>query len=157
MRSGDRDADDPEPEEPDGGEDEGEPAFTEVEEPSVARESDPFAELDAEATAAGAGPDDPDDAFEEMEVDDVEAEAVWETLAEDEEPGPAPDPEPPDEPVDRVVDKRQYCQRCPHFTEPPEVACGHEGTEIVEVVNSDEFRVRNCPMIGEQGPAFDTS
>lgn len=48
---------------------------------------------------------------------------------------------------ERVVDKRAYCQQCPHFSAPPDVACGHEGTTIVESVGFDEFRVRNCPMV----------
>ncbi|EMA66448.1 hypothetical protein C461_10423 [Halorubrum aidingense JCM 13560] len=63
---------------------------------------------------------------------------------------------------ERVVDKRAYCQQCPHFSAPPDVACGHEGTTIVEAVGFDEFRVRNCPMVTADDdaglgadPAFD--
>lgn len=63
---------------------------------------------------------------------------------------------------ERVVDKRAYCQQCPHFSAPPDVACGHEGTAIVEAVGFDEFRVRNCPMVTADDdaglgadPAFD--
>ena len=56
---------------------------------------------------------------------------------------------------ERVVDKRSYCQRCPHFSAPPETACSHEGTTIVESVDFSRFRVRNCPMIDAEDPAFD--
>ncbi|QHS17888.1 hypothetical protein GWK26_12430 [haloarchaeon 3A1-DGR] len=56
---------------------------------------------------------------------------------------------------DRIVDKREYCQRCPYSTDPPTLACTHDGTEIVEVVEMDRFRVRNCPMVSTDGPTFD--
>lgn len=102
-----------------------------------------------------------EDLFEEMEVGGLEAEAVWETVAESETEGAGPgsggpggaveevEPEGPAPDGEHVVDKREFCHRCTHFTEPPETACAHEGTEIVEVVDSDHFRVRNCPMVGE--------
>jgi len=51
-----------------------------------------------------------------------------------------------------VVDKRQYCQQCPYFSEPPEVACSHDGTTIVEVLMDGQFRVRGCPVVTDSGP-----
>ena len=51
-----------------------------------------------------------------------------------------------------VVDKRQYCQQCPFFSDPPTVACSHEGTEIVEVLTDGQFRLRGCPVVTESGP-----
>lgn len=56
---------------------------------------------------------------------------------------------------DHVVDKRSYCQQCPHFSSPPAVACSHEGTTIVESVDFSRFRVLNCPMVqrAETDPA----
>jgi hypothetical protein len=60
-----------------------------------------------------------------------------------------------DEYDDRIVEKREYCQRCPHSTDPPTLACTHDGTAIVEVVEMDRFRVRNCPMVSADGPTFD--
>jgi hypothetical protein len=132
---------------------------------------DPFAELDAgardsprefpdeELEAADGGVDAEADPFEEMEVEDLNEEDVWAALSEAEEPeveiGGAATPVETEEGVeDHIVDKREYCQRCPYFTEPPTVACSHEGTSIVEAVSTDEFRVRGCPMIGEEGPTF---
>jgi hypothetical protein len=50
---------------------------------------------------------------------------------------------------DHVVPTRSFCERCRYFSEPPEVDCSHEGTEIVELVDIDHFRVRNCPMVDE--------
>ncbi|SDM56351.1 hypothetical protein SAMN04487949_2094 [Halogranum gelatinilyticum] len=52
--------------------------------------------------------------------------------------------------ADETVSKRDYCQKCPHFSEPPEATCTHEGTEIVEVVTVEQFRVRNCPMVDDE-------
>jgi hypothetical protein len=50
---------------------------------------------------------------------------------------------------DHVVPKRKFCQQCQYFSDPPAVACGHEGTDIVEVTDTDHFRVRGCPMVEE--------
>jgi hypothetical protein len=98
-----------------------------------------------------------DDAFEQMDVGGPAEEDVWESLDADAETdafdGSASVPGEGD--AEHVVSKRTYCQQCPHFTSPPEVACTHEGTTIVEAVGFDEFRVRNCPMISEEDPTFD--
>ncbi|WP_096394970.1 hypothetical protein [Halorubrum trapanicum] len=135
---------------------------------------DPFAELDADSAPADEGP------FESMGSGDVGEEDVWEALdegtsigadatefddiAEGKGDGDAgkpgsgiggPTPGPGTTGDERVVDKRSYCQRCPHFAAPPETACTHEGTEIVESVDFSRFRVRNCPMVDTEDPTFD--
>ncbi|MGZ0746736.1 hypothetical protein [Haloparvum sp. AD34] len=132
---------------------------------------DPFAALDAgdrdsprefpdeELDAAAGEVDAEADPFEEMEVEDLDEEDVWAALSGAEEPeveigGEATPVETEEGVEDHIVDKREYCQRCPYFTEPPTVACAHEGTAIVEAVTTDEFRVRGCPMISEEGPTF---
>jgi len=149
---------------------------------------DPFAELGAGGDVHGDG--DGDDPFEEMDVDDVDAETVWEALDRpDQGVGPSPaatgaaeavgdaggeggeasgsdaagsdgDSAPGASgasPPEHVLDKREYCQRCPYFSAPPETACEHDASEILEVVDRDRFRVRNCPMVPDDGgrPAFD--
>jgi hypothetical protein len=58
------------------------------------------------------------------------------------EAGPAVDPRP-----EHVIPKADYCQKCAYFSDPPEVACGHEGTDIVSVDDFDHFRVRGCPVV----------
>ncbi|MDB9248484.1 hypothetical protein PN419_05610 [Halorubrum ezzemoulense] len=132
---------------------------------------DPFADLDTDGTAAD------EDPFESMGTGEVGEEDVWEALDEEasvgtdatafddlgadgevggaatRSPGPTSDAGRAGD--EHVVDKRSYCQRCPHFTAPPETACAHEGTEIVESVDFSQFRVRNCPMIDADDPAFD--
>lgn len=97
--------------------------------------------------------------FEEVDVGDIDAEAVWEAVVEEGTPpeealgdlqdtaaaeAEAAEPAGVDE---HVIDKREYCQRCEFFSEPPDVSCTNEGTEILELVDSDSFRVRNCPKV----------
>ncbi|TKX54660.1 hypothetical protein EXE42_07400, partial [Halorubrum sp. SP3] len=153
-----------------GGSDDADPEPRTDPEPAVPPD-DPFAELDADAGDAAGG----DDPFEAMAVGDV-GEDVWEALDEESSvgtdaagfdggaagggvdgatrsAGPAAGAAATGD--ERVVDKRSYCQQCPHFTAPPETACTHEGTDIVESVDFSRFRVRNCPMVDANDPAFD--
>ncbi|WP_251342482.1 hypothetical protein [Haloplanus halophilus] len=102
-----------------------------------------------------AGLDPETDPFESVEVDEVDEDAVWEALAEGEtgpeaQVGVGADPETTADPDETVVPKAEFCSRCPHFADPPETACTHEGTTIVEVVDADRFRVRNCPIVAEE-------
>lgn len=131
-------------------------------------DDDPFDQLGPTVGAESAA--DLDDAFEQMDVGGPAAEDVWESLDEHmSDAGTAVDTEgirkgaaspgaagPSDHGVEHLVNKRTYCQRCPHFSAPPNAACDHEGTTIVAVVGFDEFRVRNCPMVSEDDPTFDT-
>ncbi len=99
-----------------------------------------------------------DGLFESVETPEVDAESVWEALSDDaDDPavargvGVGTDPEAVEASGGRgvpehVVPKRSYCQQCPHFSDPPEVACTREGTAIVEVADADRFRVRDCPV-----------
>ena len=135
---------------------------------------DPFAELDADAS----GEPTEEDPFESMGGGDVGEEDVWEALDEGTQIGAdatefgdaggegavgdagtpgsvgGRTPGPGTTGDERVVDKRSYCQRCPHFAAPPETACTHDGTEIVESVDFSRFRVRNCPMVDADDPSF---
>jgi hypothetical protein len=118
----------------------------EVREKRAARESG--ADVDADAVVDS-------DLFESVEVDHVDDDAVWESFVEgetgpEERVGLGADAEQAADPAEHVVPKRDFCQRCPHFTDPPEVACTHEGTDIVEAVDADRFRVRNCPVVEEE-------
>lgn len=129
------------------------------------------------------GPDPGEDPFEEVDVGDLDEEELWASLSgegsgveTDAAGAPSADVsagfssvvEPNAVPVDgadaddarpeHVLDKREYCQRCPYLTAPPEVACEHDGTDILEVVDAERFRVRGCPMVTDEGrPAFSTA
>lgn len=139
---------------------------------------DPFADLERDAgggavddagdvTIGSASDGDDEDPFEAMDVEDIEEEEVWESLEEEEEgtettdqPGVGSGSEaerverddPHAERPDHVVEKTSYCQRCRFLSDPPDLQCTHEGTDIVEVVDSERFRVRGCPMVDRDGP-----
>lgn len=98
--------------------------------------------------------------FEEVDIGDIDAEAVWDAVVEEGMPpddvlgeanqtapvdlGAAGSTETPDE---HVINKREYCQRCEFFNDPPDVACTNAGTDILELVDNEHFRVRNCPKV----------
>lgn len=105
--------------------------------------------------------------FEEVDVGDIDSEAVWDAVVEGdadpedllgEEPRTEPEAEPAAEPTgtpdEHVIDKREYCQRCEFFSDPPNATCSNEGTEIVELVDSDHFRVRGCPKVAADDEAL---
>ena len=124
----------------------------------------PLSELAAEVAADADAVDTDDSPFETVDTGEIDPEEAWERLESDEgfeQPGPDASAAPVDEATtddpEHVVDKRQYCQQCPYLSSPPEITCGHDGTEILEVRDGDSFRVRNCPMIGEDGPNFDAA
>jgi len=86
-----------------------------------------------------------DDLFDEEEMPEIDTDVVWERLGEDEPPEL---PEETEHDV-RLVRKRSYCEQCPFFSEPPDVQCSHDGTEILELVDMEQFRVVNCPKVRE--------
>jgi len=93
------------------------------------RADDLFADLDRSADTDGP-------------LDDV-----WEELSVDWEPGQIEDHE-----GKRLseVSKHSFCERCPHFTGPPRIACTHDGTEILEFVDMETVRVADCPIVAER-------
>lgn len=102
------------------------------------------------------GDDEPaSELFEEQEVAEVDTEQVWESvLGDDEETGTRSivselddRVEATDDDAEHLVPKRAYCESCHYFSEPPTVACTYEGSSIVEVLDSEQFRVRNCPVV----------
>lgn len=122
----------------------------------------------AEDVDGGAG--EGGDPFDEMDVGDVDTEEVWESFVDEESEAVNPKPGAEVSPggsaaevaadatagTEHVVEKRSFCQRCRFLSDPPETRCTNEGTEIVAVVDSEHFRVRNCPMVGEdERPDFE--
>lgn len=82
--------------------------------------------------------------FDEVDVGEVDSDALWEQVRTEE-----PDVSPRGDRRVRDVDKRKYCQRCPHFAEPPAVDCTHDGTDILEQVDMETFKVADCPIVLE--------
>ncbi|WP_396612109.1 hypothetical protein ACH9L7_02155 [Haloferax sp. S1W] len=114
------------------------------------------AERRAHASVRG---DDEDELFEAVSVDELDGEDVWTSLVEEtkeEDPdmgvGIGASAEPVDEhgtASEHVVPKTEFCQRCEYFSNPPEFACTYAGTTIVEMPDSEHFRVRDCPMVDD--------
>jgi hypothetical protein len=104
--------------------------------------------------------------FEELDREDVDDEELWAELSAGEAPASGEGDlfsqlaeESPTERAEAAVEtddeeavipKNRYCQGCQYLSRPPDLACGHPGTEIVEVVDSERFRVRNCPVVRER-------
>ncbi|MEF8852718.1 MAG: hypothetical protein V5A44_11195 [Haloarculaceae archaeon] len=93
-------------------------------------------------------------AFERVDVDSVDPDAVWDRFTESAERTGDPTAAThggeavPEDAV--TVPKGRFCQTCPHFTSPPDTSCTHEGTEILRFVGTDGVRVENCPVVGER-------
>jgi hypothetical protein len=82
--------------------------------------------------------------FDEVDVGELDADELWAQVETDE-----PTVEPRGEREIREVQKRKYCSQCPHFADPPDVGCGHEGTDILEQVDMEHFKVADCPVVLE--------
>jgi hypothetical protein len=109
-------------------------------------ESDgPLGDLAERMRAKADRVDEGDGVFEAVDVGEVDQETLWKQVASDEEFVV-------EDPADRedVVDKSTYCEKCEFFSGPPEVRCAHEGTSILELVDLEHFRVRNCPVVIEE-------
>lgn len=114
--------------------------------PSEDLDDDPFASRDEAAPSA----ERLEDPFEEIETLDVDDEALWDAVMEDDLTASSPmaaEQLEETEGSETVVRKEQYCKRCEHFSSPPESVCTNSETEIVEIVGIDRFRVRNCPVV----------
>ena len=105
----------------------------------------------------GRDDDDFEELFAEMEVGDVDEAEVWAELADsaDEQvvdPGAVTDAvgESVDADGDATVVDKSLCHGCPHFADPPETACTHDGTTIEAEVDTEHFRVRDCPVVAER-------
>ncbi len=86
-------------------------------------------------------------AFEEMDVGDLDPDQVWEELSDAEARGSVAEAR---ERTYAEVSKHSFCEGCKWFSEPPDVSCGHEGTEILEFVDLETVRVVDCPVVEER-------
>jgi hypothetical protein len=108
----------------------------------------PFDEL---ASEVGSDPDDidVDRLFEEMftegETEEIDAEWIWDELEETSvAEGRDSDGE------EHIVPTWAFCAQCEHVADPPEVRCTYNGSEIVEFVDEERVRVRNCPIVARR-------
>ncbi|ELZ26949.1 hypothetical protein C475_08441 [Halosimplex carlsbadense 2-9-1] len=94
-------------------------------------------------------------AFERSGAEGIDPDEVWDRLTAEPDASEGADAvgdrSDSDEDDDIVtVSKHGYCEGCEHFSAPPDVACGHEGTDILEFVGVDSVRVSNCPVVDER-------
>lgn len=128
--------------------------------PTEREDGDPFADLDLDADLDdGADPErEDDDPFDTVDVDDVPIEDVWAAIDGENDDTTALSVGGAAEQVgtnEHLVEKSDYCARCPYLDAPPELACTHDGTSIVAVEDAGRFRVRSCPMV-DRGPPAET-
>lgn len=92
------------------------------------------------------------EAFSERGFESLSEASVWSSIDEDEasEFGAIGDVVEAGERT-YVVSKRNFCERCRFFSEPPDVHCTHDGTEIQEFVDMDHVRLYACPIVEERG------
>lgn len=118
-------------------------AVVEVEEPEIdTGDGDPFSDVGGRA-----GDPFDDDVFEEMDVSGMDPDEVWESIADAEKRGSV------SQQAERTyaeVSKHRFCEQCEFFSDPPDVACSHEGTEILEFLDSETVRVVDCPVVAER-------
>ena len=116
--------------------------------PDSPGEPAPLSDLaDEVATRRDADPEDVEDAFDEMDTPEIDAEQLWERLAAgDEALAFSTRVEGEVDRDVRVIPKRT-CERCPHFADPPDVGCTHDGTDILELVDVEHHKVADCPMV----------
>jgi len=95
-------------------------------------------------------------AFERSGVEGIDPDEVWDRLTAESEAGDGRDADGVGDPAEGdgddivTVSKHGYCEGCEHFSAPPDVACGHEGTDILEFVDLDSVRVSDCPVVDER-------
>lgn len=109
--------------------------------------------------------DDFEELFTEMDVGDVDEETVWsevgeaaqtpsvgagEAVADDTETGGGGATDDVHDTRDVTVVEKRQCHNCPHFADPPETACTHDGTTIEAEVDTDHFRVVDCPVVAKR-------
>lgn len=90
--------------------------------------------------------EDPFAAFESAGVEGVDPDVVWESLSAAGVGETAVD----DEKEYTEVSKHRFCERCEHFSGPPDVHCTYEGAAIVEFLDMETVRLVNCPIVAEQ-------
>ena len=136
---------------PSGGTSAGNPAGGDDRPPREGPLADVASEVD-ERRRRTTGTDDP---FESVKVGEIDGEKLWERLAEGDDrtvvtvPAEETDGEVSDSRDVRTIPKTT-CHGCPYFGEPPELTCTHEGTDILEMPDSEHFRVADCPMVVEE-------
>lgn len=111
-------------------------------------ESDPFSDL------GDVTPD--DDPFEDLSTEtpaEVDLSSLLEAPADEDDDDiitPVLDEDIEVVNGEAIVPKRRYCEQCAFFSDPPDVHCSNDGTEIRELVDMKQFRVYRCPVVADR-------
>jgi hypothetical protein len=108
---------------------------------------DPFTDMDAREGDPFEGGE---SAFERVDVGGVDADSVWEEITSEDEEESTPDLGEMSGSPDAEVSKHRYCEQCEFFSAPPDVGCSHDEAQILEFVDMETVRLRNCPVVAEQ-------
>jgi hypothetical protein len=115
----------------------------EMDEPEIDTGSnDPFGDVGGRA-----GDPFDDDVFEEMDAGELDPDEVWASIADAKERGSISGQA---ERTYAEVSKHRFCEQCEFFSDPPDVACTHEGTEILEFLDNETVRLVDCPVVAER-------
>jgi hypothetical protein len=121
----------------------------ETEEPTVKSGHDEPADPEDPFGETGQRTGDPfeDDVFEEMDVGGLDPDDVWDSLSDAQDRGSVGGTE---ETRYAEVSKHRFCEQCEFFSDPPDVHCSHDGTEILEFLDQETVRVVDCPIVAER-------
>jgi len=128
------------------------------EDPAESDPREPLADLaDRVSQRRSSEESDAEDPFDAVAFEELGEADVWDAIEADTGPeariGAAPRSAEADT---TVVSKREFCEQCHHFAEPPEARCTHDGTDIREFVDRTQVRVSNCPIVEQRGLSTDT-
>jgi hypothetical protein len=106
---------------------------------------DPFADIDTPGDSPFEG--ETGGLFERSDVGPADPDEVWESVVSESPADPADVPE-----TDRYseVSKHRFCEQCEYFSEPPDSSCTHDVAEIIEFLDMETVRVRDCPIVAEK-------
>ena len=129
------------------------------EDPAEEDAREPLADLaDRVGERRGAEESGAEDPFDTVAFQELGEADVWDVIEEDKGTEARIGHASPSGDADTtVVSKREFCEQCEYFAEPPEARCTHDGTDIREFVDRTQVRVSNCPIVEQRGLSTGTS
>jgi len=89
----------------------------------------------------------PESSLSHVDVGDVDEDEIWSAIADAQSRGSVAEA---GERTYAEVSKHSFCETCRYFSGPPDIACGHDGTEIMEFVDMETVRLVDCPVVAER-------
>jgi len=88
--------------------------------------------------------------FEQADIGSVDEDEVWASITDDEDEDAEDESVVIDDDRHAEVSKHAFCEQCEHFSEPPDSHCTHESAEIIEYLDMERVRLRDCPVVAER-------